>query len=373
MHVVLISLFCLGLSWSIPNWAFGNDKIQNTHGGVLALAEARNVPPSSNSIQSRYEDGRLSLREIVTLTLENDYFAGDDDHYTSGWRVTWTSDKLGCYDKDYGPGKLVETMSILPFVGNEGYRHHFTVSFGQVIMTPDETDLRDPPPDTQPYGGLLFLSAGLIAHSDRSMHKYEALAGATGKLSFAEETQRLLHNIFGADEAKGWDHQIHTEPVLNLNYRFNYRLYEADLGKNWSLDLIPSTAAKLGNLRISANAGAIVRIGLHMPKTFGPGILKTGVESSAIWVEEPENGWSLGFHAGFDGELVGRDLFLDGNTFKDFDRDVDKEPFVGSYFGGVNFHYGRWGGAINFLYSTDTFKDQHGNNKYGSLSVRYRW
>jgi hypothetical protein len=356
-----------------PSSALGDEKDQQIHDGVPIRAEDSQETPSPTTIDFSEKHKPYCMRETAIMTMENDYFAGDDDHYTSGWRVTWITDKLDCYAEDYVFKGLVDTFSFLPFVGNEGYRHHFTMSFGQVIMTPDETDLRDPLPNTQPYAGLLYLSAGLIAHSDRSMHKYEVLGGATGKLSLAEETQRLLHNLFGADDVKGWDHQIHTEPVLNLNYQFNYRLHEAELGKGWSLDLIPSMAAKLGNLRISTNAGALVRVGVHMPKAFGPGIIKTGVESNVVWIEEPRNGWSLDFHAGIDGELVGRDLFLDGNTFKDYDRDVDKESFVGSYFGGVNFQYGRWGGSINFLYSTDTFKDQHGNNKYGSLSLNYRW
>lgn len=317
---------------------------------------------------------RAPYSGFVTFELENDFFTGNDDGYTNGWRLTYTSDELELEGEDYSLEGLVEAFSFLPFIGDSEYRHHYTISAGQVMATPEDIELENPPEGSQPYFGLLFLSGGLVARSEKSMHVYELLAGFTGDWSLAEETQTVVHDMIGSEEPEGWDHQIHTEPVLNLNYRYIHQLYRSGTDE-YAFDILPIVGGGVGNMYIGAFTGCTFRFGYDLPYNFGPNIIRGGAERMSIHSQLPQpiKEWAWSIHAGFAGNWVGRDLALDGNTFRDYDRDVSKEEFWGGALAGFGVRYWDWLFSIDWIYMTDRIEDQDEDTKFGALSIERRF
>ena len=72
-----------------------------------------------------------------------------------------------------------------------------------------------------------------------------------------------------------------------------------------------------------------------------------------------------------DGRAVARDIFLDGNTFKD-SPSVDKEPFVADLSYGIGLIAGRFQLTFQQVRRTKEFKTQpYTHNDFGSVTFSY--
>ena len=76
---------------------------------------------------------------------------------------------------------------------------------------------------------------------------------------------------------------------------------------------------------------------------------------------------------GFQGRIVGRDLFLDGNSFRS-SPSVDKYPWVHDFVAGVTF-YTRRAVRIDFVYIARSaeFHGQAEGERYGSMTLSATW
>lgn len=73
-----------------------------------------------------------------------------------------------------------------------------------------------------------------------------------------------------------------------------------------------------------------MRLGYDLPGDFGPPMVRPSRPGNDDFVNgrKGDEGFSLYGFVGVDGRVVGRNIFLDGNTFSD-SHDVDKEYLVG--------------------------------------------
>lgn len=81
----------------------------------------------------------------------------------------------------------------------------------------------------------------------------------------------------------------------------------------------------------------------------------------------PATRWNL--FAGVGGRLVGRDLFLDGNTFRD-SRSVDSKPFVADFSLGASVELGRAVLSYAHVLRSPDFEEREDWVQFGSLSLR---
>ena len=81
-----------------------------------------------------------------------------------------------------------------------------------------------------------------------------------------------------------------------------------------------------------------IRIGDDLPNNYGPPRIRPSLPGSDFFVNRDKLGWYL--FAGFECRLVGRNIFLDGNTFSD-SHSMDKRYLVGDFQTGVALTYGR--------------------------------
>ena len=94
----------------------------------------------------------------------------------------------------------------------------------------------------------------------------------------------------------------------------------------------------------------------------GPGILSgTGLK------REPK--WGVYVFGGAEGRVVGRNIFLDGNTWQS-SHSVDKIPLVADLKGGCAVHYRGVSLAYTYVVRTREFTQQVSAQKFGSVSIQ---
>jgi hypothetical protein len=183
------------------------------------------------------------------------------------------------------------------------------------MYTPKDISLRNPPLDDQPYAGWLYGSAGLTAETGKRLDQLELTVGMVGPASLAEETQKRVHEIVSSDEPQGWDTQLRNEPGFILTYQRSWRSVVSKSILGVPFDMTPHAGGALGNVFTYANAGIMLRFGRRLPLDYGPPRIQPSLPGSGFLVPHDGFGWYL--FAGIDGRAVARNIFLDGNTFRD--------------------------------------------------------
>jgi hypothetical protein len=190
-----------------------------------------------------------------------------------------------------------------------------------------------------------------------------------------EEAQDFIHDLRGFDKFNGWDNQLENEPGLGLLYEHKERICcDTPLPGDLQHDLIVHAGGSLGNVATYLNGGFEYRFGWYLPDDFGTASVRPGGDNSAAGREDPRLRpnflGGMHFFVSLDGRLVGRDIFLDGNTFRD-SHSVDKKRAVGDIAFGVNFIVGRWKFSYAQVWRSKEFKGQPHSHEYGSMTVSY--
>jgi hypothetical protein len=285
-----------------------------------------------------------------------------DRHYTQGLKLVYMG---GATVFTNVASRLDRLMS---GVGMNDGRPAFGFAVGQNIYTPEDYSVDVPDPDDRPYAGWLYgelifqrssAPTGLPA-----LETFTVSLGVVGPEALGEQAQNTMHEIREFPLANGWDAQLETEPALLLKYDRRWRLTPSHQLRS-VFDMVPHVSGNLGNVTISAETGLMLRAGWNLPADFGA----VRIDSAASPVS---NGtcWSAYAHAGATGRVVGHNLFLDGNTFRD-GPSVDREPWVADVIWGVAIQCGR---HVSFhwtwIYRTEEFTTQRGPDKFGSASLK---
>jgi hypothetical protein len=136
------------------------------------------------------------------------------------------------------------------------------------------------------------------------------------------------------------------------------------------LDFTPHLGAALGNVFTYGNAGGTLRYGKRLPDGYGPPRIQPGLPGTGDFSPGSGFGWYL--FAGIEGRAVGRNIFLDGNTFRD-SRSVDKKRLVGDLQFGFVLDWSDVCLGYTHVLRTREFRTQGSNDGFGSLilSVKY--
>jgi lipid A 3-O-deacylase len=313
---------------------------------------------------------RARQASVFTIYFENDYFGGEDQHYTNGVKLSWMSGDL----TDWGQkGWRQGVLESLPFVNRPDTQKNIGLAFGQNIYTPQDTNLTIPDPNDRPYAGWSYLELSFVSKTEKVMDRVAIQAGIVGPNSYAEDTQTLVHEWINDDVPQGWDSQLKNEPGINIIAERKWRLYGRTFGETLGFDFIPHVGASLGNVQTYANAGGLVRLGFNLPSDFGVDLIRGGGAVNApVDDDDPrvskERNWSFFVFGGVDGRAVARDIFLDGNTFRD-SPSVDKKNFVGDAYYGIGVIMGTWQLTYTQAVRTIEFDGQEGKSYFGSVTL----
>lgn len=313
-----------------------------------------------------------------TLQWENDFFNGNDGSYTNGVAAACAvSAEPGT---TFGQG--VDTLGLREWFFKPDVTT-VSVRIGQLMFTPEKLDL-DPPDDKdRPYAGYLYAGFGLdqkfnepLNFVDRLFSSWELQVGVVGPHSYAREVQDDFHALIDSDRGQGWDHQLKDEPALNLFYSGVATLKVADalgLGalKTDYFDIRPHWGAALGNVLTYGSVGVTARVG-RLPDGPGPDILYMKALPPPSDKARP---WSAYFFGGRRLRVVGHNIFLDGNTFRD-SASVDKEIVVHDWQAGFAVEISGFRFSYTHVWRSNEFKrenDDPGERGFGAFTVGWNW
>ena len=317
--------------------------------------------------------------KTFSLYFENDLFAGTDQSYTNGVKLTWISPDLTHYAQSPRlPRWSLALIDRIPFIHKPDLQRNVAVSLGQAMYTPADIARRDLIPDDRPYAGWTYLGVALHSKSRRRLDSMEIQMGMVGPLSMAEEAQKTVHALRNLKEPMGWDNQLENEPGLVAVYDRCYRLVQWHTGEGIGADLILHVGAALGNVAIYTDAGLEIRLGWNVPEDFGSSLIRPGQDTNAPagirdvrLAARPAFGCHL--FGALNGQAVARDIFLDGNTFVP-SQSVTKEPFVADLVAGVSLVWGRFKFSYAHARRTREFKTQpESEHNFGSLTISYSY
>lgn len=232
------------------------------------------------------------------------------------------------------------------------------VTIGQSIFTPAFLFNQAPPTGDRPYAGWLYLRATTARIAKTGSRSLGIEIGVTGEPSLASPAHRWVHRALGKAEPTGWDHQIPFELAFSVAYeaRTTVSLLTRESGP--SLQLEPHGSLALGTLRTGGVGGLSFRAGWNAPPTldwWGPG----------------SGTYYLLLTGGLEAELVLRDLFIDGSTWKE-SPSTERTPVVGR--ASVGLELGTGPLAVSFVVTRSSiqFTHQLGSHSVGAVSIVIR-
>jgi lipid A 3-O-deacylase len=302
-------------------------------------------------------------RATGSFVLENDSLkltgSPTDRWYTSGVRLGWSSaenrlpDPLAAVDR-----------GLAGLLGPANTR--WRLDFGQNFFTPVDKRREDPDPRDRPYAGILYGTIGLDRRTWNTLDRIELQLGVIGPASGARDTQSFVHRIIGDPVPQGWGKQLHNEPVFNINAERIWRVPVAGTGFG-DVDLLPAAGAQLGTVRVAGSVGARVRFGQGLERDFGTPRIRPAISDAPAPVGEGF-GWYV--FGGLGGYAVGRDIFLDGNTWRD-SRSVDRRTFVADFEVGAAVFWRNIRLGYTQVWRTKEFEDQDGLFSFGAVSLAF--
>ena len=328
--------------------------------GLLAAAPALAEEPAETGKARSVPEEEGGTFSII---FENDIFADTDRNYTNGIRAEWLSSPMDI------PDWVVDAARAFPLFPADGsFRASYAV--GQSMYTPRDITQENPPENDRPYAGWLYGSIGLIAENGQRLDQLELTVGIVGPASGAAQTQKAVHEIIDSPIPQGWDHQLKNEPGVVLTYQRSWRGLLASQSSAYGADLTPHAGGAVGNVFTYANAGVTLRAGKNLLLDYGPPRIKPSISGSGYFV--PYDGTSWYFFAGVEGRAVARNIFLDGNTFKN-SRSVDRNPFIGDVQFGFAMTVQNVRVSYTHVFRTPEFDGQEDPDGFGALSMSVRF
>ena len=298
----------------------------------------------------------------INIVSENDAyfepFIKSDEYYTAGHFISYLSPE---FEADSWINKIAGFAHL--------YDTHFTrfaVSLNQELYTPDKkynyNDRAVPLRDDILFGAGLYANLSFLSRTRDFMEQFSLDIGLVGPKAFGKQVQNGVHRLTNNGEAKGWDyHGLKSEILVNLHYGFIYRwVFIEDF-----FDVLPQFQISLGNAYTALNVGARFRVGYGIRNDFGLQKLKSRFAQNIV-----DDGLKIYAVFGINGSIVGRDMFVEGNTGKNAPKSGVKlnrflyEIEFGAMIGWKYLSFG-------YIWSNESlrFKGQNGHHKYGSLRL----
>jgi lipid A 3-O-deacylase len=311
--------------------------------------------PTGADAQTSSDDG------ILTMQFENDLFGNSDGHFTHGTRLAWMA------PENRVPEWVTDAASYVPLF-DETASKRVVFSLGQNIYTPDDITARNPDPNDRPYAGWTYIGVGLVSVDGDQLDNLQLDIGIVGPYSLAEDVQKAWHEWFGFARPEGWDSQLRNEPGFVLTYERKWRQWKRFGLIGLDGDLTPHAGASVGNVLTQAATGFTIRLGNDLARNYdyGPPRIRPSLPGSDFFVLG--GGFSWYVFAGIEARGVLRNIFLDGNTFRD-SASVDKKPFVGDIQAGVAFIIGPARVSYTHTWRSREFETQDDTDQFGALSL----
>jgi len=318
---------------------------------------------------------RADDKNRFTALEENDslYF-NSDKHYTQGLRLSNLGPDVAAESGWNGPFNFFGDFLPIFARDAESASRHYAVFAGQSLFTPKDLRLKPPDPHDRPYAGWLYGGVSLLQESGQhTLENLEADLGVVGPGALGRQVQNDFHQLIDVGQAKGWSNQIQHEVGGMLSYERLWRVGVIGDDAN-GLDIVPQAGATVGNVFTYGDIGGLVRIGKNLRADYGPTRIRPGLSGTDYFNGDRLDG-PLGFYlfAGAQGRVVGRNIFLDGNSFR-HSVSIPKKTLVADLQAGFSLF---WSTAFRLDFSavrrTQEFVGQHGQDVIGTAALSFSW
>ena len=318
----------------------------------------------------------LDRRAVFDIVTENDFYASTTDRwYTTGTRLGYLHPEQRQADLPAPAAWLDRQLEGLGFFGPANTR--WGINLGQHIYTPSDVSRFNPDPKDHPYAGYAFFDFMLMRRTESYQDRFTVQAGLVGPGSWGRNSQDFVHRLLNQDVSHGWKYQLRQEWALGLGFDRTWRLpaNKGTLPLGLELDALPSLALAAGNVAVYAQGGGRLRVGSNLHMDYGPSRVRpaAGDGPSAIH-GKGEFGWYV--FAGAAGRAVGRDIFIEGNTFKP-SRGLNRQSLVADMDIGAALLIPVYDRYVRLSYTQDwrtqEFVGQKRYHHFGSFNLSYAW
>jgi len=309
----------------------------------------------------------------LSFSYENDLIGdGTDKYYTSGVRLTYYNMNTVV------PDVVADVAEAIPDFDINGTTSTF-FTLGQNLYSPSVITDPNERPNDRPYAAWLYGSLGLSTVTGDHADDVELTLGVVGPEALGEQTQKFIHtHITGSPTPRGWEHQLDFEPGVILSWQRRWPRgpngdWSVDFGDNFRLNAEPNVNVSLGNIHTYAGTGLMLTFGPYQDTLQDtPPRVKPAMSGSGFF-NVPDQDWSWYTFAGADARIIGRNIFLDGNTFDNSSPSVDKKYIVGDLVAGVAFTLNNYRLSYTANYRTKEFDGQDEDTVFGSITLTTRF
>ncbi|MEJ1976278.1 MAG: lipid A deacylase LpxR family protein [Acetobacteraceae bacterium] len=214
------------------------------------------------------------------------------------------------------------------------------------------------------------VTGSLIHDTDDARTVLSLEIGALGPIAQGKEVQNGFHDIIGDTPNQGWATQLRDEPIFEITPSRTWRLPLGEVS-GVAFDALPSITVGVGNLRNYVQAGGVVRVGQGLNSDFGVARIQPGISGTDAFTPTQPFVWYV--FAGADGQAVGTDITLNGNTFPN-GRHASPKWDVGEIEAGAAVIYHGVRVTYSQTWQTQEFRTQKsGLFNFGSLAVSVRF
>jgi hypothetical protein len=313
----------------------------------------------------------------MNVLEENDslYF-NSDKHYTQGLRLSMLSPRI----EQSWANEPFDFFALIPTVFQPGGVRRVAFLAGQSIFTPQNLDITPPDPKDRPYAGWLYGGISFLQETNgRALENLEIDLGVVGPGALGKQVQNDFHQFIGIHQARGWSNQIQHEVGGVLSYE---RLWHVPVpfvsGNNDGVvdgvDIVPQVGGSGGNIYTYGEAGALLRIGHHLEADYGPVRVRPALSGTDYFNPQYLDG-DFGYYvyAGTQGRAVARNIFLDGNDFRE-SASVQHKTFVADFQTGVAiFWSSRLRADFSVVRRTREFVGQPHPDVIGTAALGFTW
>lgn len=199
---------------------------------------------SGQEIDYRYHLNYMQKQEVF-VNYENDLFLSTDAYYTQGTGLAY---KRPVSDESRSVNKL--------FAGKGN--HTIGFGFDQLVFTPTTISTDSVLRNDRPFAATVRLNT-LFETVDSAKNRafsWTISAGIIGKQALGRETQTAIHRATKNEVPKGWQNQINTGLLLDLNVYAQQQLLAFG---TWFI-LVAEETGWVGTSRINATLGTRLQL-----------------------------------------------------------------------------------------------------------------
>ena len=259
------------------------------------------------------------INRELSFTYDNDNYFGTDQYYSSGAKINYSrhveSDTK--FYKKFHSKKTDSTKLIIRY------------TYGHQMITPSDIKLR---PEQllsmdRPYAGWHYASFSIDNYpSNKAKNSYKITLGLIGEESGIGNLHEWWHKSFGIKHPRGWDTEIRTEPIINLQYNRlqSFKIYNG-------MNVVTNSHVQTGNGANKIGQSATIRWGKSNTidnSSFANSRLSNKMPQ--IDNNDPQEEEGFIFY-GWDASYVLNNVLIQGSLFNDqspYVKDIEQLVYI---------------------------------------------